>query len=513
MTHRSKMFTIVPILALLAASITTASGSATAASKPHSSSSAPTVVKIAWPEAVQSLDPDLTSEALPYDLMALFGGTLTTLSANGKSVEPGLASKWTVSSNGLTWTFTLRPGLKFSNGQPLTATDVMATFDQQRTDKADPAIGDFATWKDEIVKSPTQLLIELSAPQPSLPLILAAPYHSIFPAASVGNVAFYKDPISDGPYKLQSMSAGGTQEILVANADYYGAQPAIPKVEFLFVPSDNTRVIELRANQIQVAGELAPSDLKQLKSNGLVGRDAAQYGSYMIWISDRKSPLSNVNVRKAISDSIDRAQINSIIWNGGNTVIGSLFPSTMPEYLSDIPTAYNVAAAKKLLKGTPCAKGCTIPMQVRTGYPIEDEMATIIEQDVAPTGITIQIDSVDNAVQSANLSDANFQMALNWLGLEVPDPISWLDYAVLSTGGINALFSGYDNPTVNALVAKATSATGAAELADIARINGIFAEDLPYIPLVDYTTSLGLTKQVAPYVTLSPEDVFVIASK
>jgi len=97
-------------LALLASILTTASGSATAASKPHSASSPPKVVKIAWPEQVQSLDPDLTSEALPYDIMALMGGTLTTLSANGKSVEPGLASKWTASSNGLTWTFTLRKG-------------------------------------------------------------------------------------------------------------------------------------------------------------------------------------------------------------------------------------------------------------------------------------------------------------------------------------------------------------------------------------------------------------------
>jgi peptide/nickel transport system substrate-binding protein len=511
--HRPNMYVVVPVLALFAATLVIPSGSAIAASKSRSTSSAPKVVKIAWPEQLQSLDPDRTTEALPYDVLALLGGTLTDLSANGKNVVPGLASSWSASSNGLTWTFTLRSGLKFSNGKALTAADIRATYDRQRTDKADPNIGDFVTWKNVVAKSPTELVIDLSKPQPSLPLILAAPYHVIFPAASVGTEAFYKDPISDGPFKLQSMGAGGVQETLVANPDYYGAQPAIPKVEFLYVPNDNTRVIELRANQVQVAGELAPSDLKQLKGNGLVAQDAKEYGSYMIWMSDRKAPLSSVNVRKAISDAIDRSQINDIIWNGGNTTIGGLFPSTMPEYLSDIPTTYNVAAAKKLLKGTPCANGCTIPMQVRTGYPIEDEMATIIEQDVAPIGITIQIDSVDNAVQAQNLSDYNFQMALNWLGLSVPDPISWLDLSVLYSGGIQSLFSGYNNPTVNALVLKATSASGATETADIARINGIFAQDLPYIPLLDYTTSLGLTKQAAPYVTLASDDVFVIASK
>jgi peptide/nickel transport system substrate-binding protein len=513
MKHRSKLFAMVSIPALLAATLAIPSGPAIAASKSHSTSSAPKVVKIAWPEEATTLDPDRTTEALPYDVLALLGGTLTNLSANGKNVVPGLASSWSASSNGLTWTFTLRPGLKFSNGQALTAADVKATFDRQRTDKADPNIADFANWKDTVAESPTELVIDLSKPEPSLPLILAAPYHVIFPAASVASEAFYKDPISDGPFKLQSMSAGGTQVTLVANPDYYGLQPAIPKVQFLYVPNDNTRVIELRANQIQAAGELAPSDLKQLKSDGLVARDAKEYGSYMIWISDKKSPLSSVNVRKAISDAIDRAQINDIIWNGTNPPIGSLFPTTMPEYLSDIPISYNVAAAKKLLAGTPCANGCTIPMLSDSSDPVQGDIATIVAQDVAPIGITIQIDSVDSSVQANDEADYNFQMAVGAVALEVPDPISWLDIAVLYTGGIESLFSGWNNPSVTALVGKASSSSGATEAADIARINGIFAQDLPYIPLVDYTTSLGLTKQVAPYVTLGSDNAFAIASK
>jgi ABC-type transport system substrate-binding protein len=511
MKHR--MLAIVSILALLGATLAIPSGSATAVSKAHSTSAAPKVVKIAWPEEATTLDPDRASAALPLDVLALLGGTLTNLSANGKSVGPGLASSWAVSSNGLTWTFTLRSGLRFSNGEPLTASDVKATYDRQRTDKVDLNIADFASWKDVVAKSPTEVVIELNKPQPSLPLVLAGAYHSIFPAASVAKEAFYKDPISDGPFKLQSMSAGGTKEIMVANSDYYGAQPAIPTVEFLYVPNDNTRVIELRANQIQAAGELAPSDLKQLKSDDLVDRDAKEYGSYMIWISDRKSPLSNVNVRKAISDAIDRAQINDIIWNGGNPPIGSLFPSTMSEYLSDIPTTYNVAAAKKLLKGTPCANGCTIPMLADSSDPVQGDIATIVAQDVAPTGITIQIDSVDSSVQNNDEADYNFQMTVGAVALGVPDPISWLDLTALYSGGIESLFSGWNNPTVNALVAKAASTSGATEMADIARIDGIFAQDLPYIPLVDYTTSLGLTKQVAPYVTLGASNVFAIASK
>jgi ABC-type transport system substrate-binding protein len=507
------MIGFVSILALFASTLAIPSGSATAASNSHSTSSAPSVMKIAWPEQATTLDPDRADSASTNNLWALLGGTLTNLSSNYTSVEPGLATSWTVSSNGLTWTFTLRSNLKFSNGQPLTATDVKATFDRERTDKVNPHIGDFAVWRDVVVKSPTEVVIELSKPQPSLPLILSGPYHAIIPAASVAKTASYRNPISDGPYKLQSLNPGGTQVILVVNPDYYGAQPAIPKIEFLYVPNDNTRVIELKANQVQIAGELAPSDLKLLASDGLVTRDTKEYGSTMIWVNDRKSPLSNVNVRKAISDAINRTQINQFIWNGSNPPLGSFFPSTMPEFLNDIPTTYSVAAAKKLLVGTPCASGCTIPMQVSTEDPIQGAMATIIEQDVAPTGITIQIDSVDNAVQAANQGDYNFQLTLGSVALDVPDPISWLDLTALYSGGIESLFSGWNNPTVNALVGSAARTSGASEMADIARISKIFAQDLPYIPLVDFTTSLGLTKQVAPYVTLGPNDLFKIAAK
>jgi ABC-type oligopeptide transport system substrate-binding subunit len=152
-------------------------------------------------------------------------------------------------------------------------------------------------------------------------------------------------------------------------------------------------------------------------------------------------------------------------------------------------------------------------MQVSTEDPIQGAMATIIEQDVAPTGITIQIDSVDNAVQAANQGDYNFQLTLGSVALDVPDPISWLDLTALYSGGIESLFSGWNNPTVNALVGSAARTSGASEMADIARISKIFAQDLPYIPLVDFTTSLGLTKQVAPYVTLGPNDLFKIAAK
>jgi ABC-type transport system substrate-binding protein len=487
-------------------------GTASAATK--SQPSAPGSVRIAWPEAVATLDPDRTTDILPVDILHLIGGTLTALDAQATGATPGLAKTWNVTPDGLRWTFVLRSGLRFSDGTPLTASDVKATFERQMTDKSDPNLADFSEWKQINVVSPTELTIQMAKPEPSLPLLLASPGHSIFPATSSGQgEAFFRDPVSDGPYKLKSITPGGTAETLVANRDYYGAQPAVRTVVFSYVPNDNTRVIELRAHQIDVAGELSPTDLPQITSSNLVARVARQFGAYQIWISDRKSPLSNVNVRKAISDAIDRSQIDSIVWHGADPPLGGLFPDTMSQYVNNIPTAYNPSLAKKLLKGTPCARGCTIPMLVRTGYPIEDQTATIIQQDVQPIGINIEIQSVDNAVQSQDLSNANFQMALNWFGLSVADPITYLNYAVLSSGGINALFSGWNSPQANAAVERAATTSGSTEAAAISDINRIFARDLPYIPLVDYATVIGLSKSAAPFVTLGADSMFNIASK
>jgi ABC-type transport system substrate-binding protein len=473
----------------------------------------PQIVKIGWPEPVTTLNLGRTTDIMPMIVMHLVGGTLMNFNSSATGVVPGLAQKEAVSKNGLTYTFTLRPSLKFSDGTPLTAQDVKATFDAQRKDKANANAADFTAWKSVSAPNSTTVKIGLSVPQPSLPEILAAPWHAIFPASasSKGN-AFFSKPISDGPYMVQSYASDGTQTVLSANPDYWGAKPVVPQVQFTDIEDENTRILQLKAHQIDVAGELSPSSIPQLTGGGVTATVNRVFGEYYIWTNDRKQPLSDLRVREAISDAVDRNQLNKIVWAGKNVPNGGLFAGTMKEHVNVIPLKPNIAKAKALLKGTACANGCSIQIMVRNGRPIDSGSAIVVQHDLKQIGINLEIQNLDNATVSQKESSGNFDTEIEWLGLPLDIPDTWLNYAMLSTGGVHCLFSGYDSPVSDALVNKIKESSGSKRAGYVAAINRLFGKDLPYVPLVDAATILGWNTAVMPYVKAGPTGFFDIAS-
>jgi peptide/nickel transport system substrate-binding protein len=348
-----------------------------------------------------------------------------------------------------------------------------------------------------------------------LPVLLAAPWNSILPAFGLKQPAstFYRRPISAGPYMVESMASDGTNVTLGVNPNYAGAKPVVPRVIFTDVEDENTRRIQLQGNQIDVAGELDPTALQQLKGDGITVTVNPQFGGYYIWMSDRKPPLSNANVRRAISTAVDRQQMNTVIWAGQNRPLGGLLPSTMPGHEENIPTARDLQKAKQLLAGTPCASGCRIGIMVRNGRPVDQKSALILKQDLQQIGIDVAIEQVDNGVASKRESDGSFDMEIEWLGLPLPVPDTYLTYAVVSDGGIQALFSGYHSAQMDAAAKQVMRTSGAARAAALTKVNAIFARDLPYVPLYDYAQVLAWHTDVQPYLKYTPSGYFEVASR
>jgi peptide/nickel transport system substrate-binding protein len=509
-SHRGRALVGCAVLVVAALFVTLASGVARA----DRSAGPPQVVRVGWPERVKTLDLARTTDILPMMVVHLIGGTLMNFNATSTGVVPGLAAKTSVSSGGKKYTFTLRPHLRFSDGTPLTAKDVRATFDAQRKDKANSNAADFAQWTSVSAPAANKVVITLKGPQPSLPSLLAAPWHAVFPASAVAKGAsFWNKPVSAGPFRVQSLSGGGATVNLAANPYYWGPKPAIPKFVFSDVEDENTRIIQLKAKQIDVAGELSPSSIPQLSGGGVSGEVVRQFGAYYIWMSNRKQPLSDVNVRKAISYAVDRDQINKLVWSGKNKPLGGLFPSTMSEHVNNIPIKQDIAKAKSLLVGTQCASGCTVKIMVRNGRPVDQKNAVIIQQNLKLIGIDVQIENVDNSVASQREASGDFDMEGEWLGLPLDIPDTYMNYAVLSNGGINALFSGYHSAAMDAAVNKAKASSGAARAAAIAEVNRLFARDLPYVPLNDAATVLGWNASVKPYMKYGPNGLFDVKGK
>ncbi len=481
-----------PVLACGAAVAATALAALAAlapAALGDSRAAVPSTVTIGLTLKVSNLDPDLAVEPSNLDALHLIGGTLTELPGKGGPVTPGLAKTWKVAANGLTVTFNLRSGLRFSDGSPLGAADVIASYRHFLSDKGNVNAGLLAPIKTVTAKGQT-IVFKLKTPYPSFTTVVGEPTFPIFPAKGIAAIKqFLKMPISAGPYKISAWN--GSNITLVRNPNYVGAKPVVQTIKFTTVIDPNTRVVQLRGGQIDIADNLPGSVIPQLtgKIRPVV---TPIYGGVYLYVNNRRAPLNDSRVRRAISLAMDRQQINSIAFAGKSKPMDSFFPSTMGCcHQSAPPINRDVAKAKALLVGTPCASGCKVKLMLRNGLDYADRAGVVVQQDLKAIGIDASIEQVDPSVAGKAEGDGTFDLEVNGLNDYVDIPDGMLTYGVISTGGINALFSGYKSKAMDTAALKAISSQGGARKAALVQVEKIYAKDMPFVPLVNLALITG----------------------
>jgi ABC-type transport system substrate-binding protein len=295
----------------------------------------------------------------------------------------------------------------------------------------------------------------------------------------------------------------------VRNPYYYGPRAAIATLHFVAISDPATRLDELDSNQIQMTYDLAPTVSSELRG-AVKAMPIRYFGSLYMYMSDRKQPLSDVRVRKAISQAINRVQINDIAYGGENSPLCGFFPTTMTAHVDNVPCTPNLQKAKALLKGTQCQNGCTITTNVIDGIPVYENVAVVIQQDLKPLNINVKIQLLDTSIDTNQENDGTLQTEINGLVGTGNVPNEMLIYGLDGDGGIQSLFSGYNNPTMNAAITRSQTDTGAALNKDLATIESLYAQDLPYIPLVDFF-SLGATRVSSSVATMGPDGLLEVA--
>jgi peptide/nickel transport system substrate-binding protein len=465
-----------------------ASGVLARSPSPATAAAATSTVTVGWPAQIQTLDPDLAYDYVSTAALHLIGGNLFQLEPNGKLTD-GLATSWYVSPSGRTWSFRLRSGAKFSNGAPVTAADVKATFDRARLDKNNAAAGLFTPIVNVQAPKPNTVVISLNRAYPSFRTILAEPSFVVFPKSGIANSKSFLDaPVSAGEYELKSWG-GGPQATFVVNPHYYGTKPAVTTVQFTTIADPSARISQLESGQIDFAFNVPPTLLAQLKGQGGITTTVVPtYGFAGLSMNNTDSSLSNVNVRRAISLAIDRNQINSTVWDGLALPLAGFWPQTMTGYDKTIPTAANATKAKALLSGTPCANGCTLQLIYDTASAWKAPTALIIQSDLQKIGITVNLVALDFGTYISDAFGGKFQLALGYLAdyANVPDGLG--AYGLLGMpGGENSFFSKYTSSAMTAAVTKAVTSGGKQRVSALASINKLFVQDAPYANLFDYS--------------------------
>jgi peptide/nickel transport system substrate-binding protein len=376
---------------------------------------------------------------------------LYTVTNNGKGVMPWLATSYTVSANKKTYTFTLRKGVKFSNGQAMTSADVKFSIDQNRKATAGWAYLDSAISSVDD-PNPDTVVINLKFPWAPLLADLSIFANGIIPNNYDGQTEaeFYTHPIGTGPFKWDYWHKGQALK-LVRNPYYWQpGKPYLNSVTWEDVPSDNTRELNLKGGQAQIDQTPAWATVSSLKTTPGVDMDLfnSTQTNYLAFNELRK-PFQDVHVRRAISFAINRDSLVKAVLFGNGKPANSLFPPQVPYYQAATQgLQYNLAAAKAEMAKSSVPHGFTTDILVPAGNSDYVTIATILQAELKPLGIKLNITQLDPNTVNEDEQTLKYDMVLTLWTMDIPDPDELATFAVDPKSGARSFFTAYDNPTV-----------------------------------------------------------------
>jgi peptide/nickel transport system substrate-binding protein len=330
----------------------------------------------------------------------------------GSTTAPSLAESWQVSADGRVYDFTLRKGVKFHNGDPLTSEDVKFSFDRYKGAQA-KALKD----RVEAVETPDPLRVKfrLKNPWPDFMTFYTAASGAgwIVPkkyVEKVGDEGFKKAPVGAGPYKFVSFSPG-IELVMEAFDGYWRKTPSVKRLVFKVITDETTRLAALKRGEIDIVysirGELA-EELQ--KTPGLSLKPTVIQSPQ--WVSmldqwDPKSPWHDRRVRLAANLAIDRKAINQAITLGHSRLTYSIIPSTFDYYWQPPTYAFDPAQAKKLMAEAGYPNGFDAgEYYLDISYAnVQEAVANYLQQ----IGIKSKLRPIERAAHWASYSDKKYK--------------------------------------------------------------------------------------------------------
>jgi peptide/nickel transport system substrate-binding protein len=324
-------------------------------------------------------------------------------------MAPCLATAWHESDDGRTYDFELRQGVKFHNGDPLTAEDVKFSFERYKGTGA----GELKTRVKAIeIVSPYHIRYTLHAPWPDFLTFYATPATGagwIVPknyTEKLGNDAFKNNPVGVGPYRFVNYQPG-VELVLEANTDYWRQTPSVKRLVFKSVPEPTTRLAMLKQREADVAYAMYSSLAEDIQRDADLKLEpvlipGTEWGTF-VDMYDPKSPWHDKRIRLAANHAINRQAINEAETLGYSRLSGSIIPRGYEYALPLEPYAYDPTQAKELLKAAGVAKGFDAGE-----YSCDAVYAPVVEgfvNDLGAVGIRAKVQPMERAAIMAAQKD------------------------------------------------------------------------------------------------------------
>jgi ABC-type transport system substrate-binding protein len=436
-------------------------------------------IVITYKDDVATLDP-----AIGYDwqnwsmIKSIFDGLMDYVPGT-TDLRPGLAESYTLSDDGLTYTFTLRPGVMFHNGREMTAEDVKYSLDRV-TDPAtlSPGAGFFASIEGfdnagegglsgVSVIDPLTVQITLSRPDATFLHVMALNFASIVPREAVEAAGddFGKMPVGTGAFSLAEWTLG--QRLVFAKNDNYWREgvPYLDQITFEVGQEPVVALLRLQNGEVDVPGDgIPPASFQEVMSDPAQAERVViggQLHTGYVTMNVNIPPFDDVRVRQAVNMAINKDRIIQVI-NGRADPATQPLPDSMPGYTADYAGyAYDVEAAKALMAEAGYADGVDTELFVMNTDP-NPRIAQAIQADLAAIGINASIQNLAqaNVIEAGGAGTAPmiWSGGMAWIA-DFPDPSNFygpiLGCAGAGEGGWN--WSKYCNEALDAMATEADS--------------------------------------------------------
>ncbi|MBX5000145.1 ABC transporter substrate-binding protein [Rhizobium lentis] len=415
------------------------------------------VLTIGRREDSTTFDPIKTAQNIDNWVFSNVYDVLIRVDKTGTKLEPGLAESWTVSDDGLTYTLKIRD-TKFSDGSPLTAEDAAFSLLRIRDDPASLWSDSYKVIDTAVATDAHTLTIKLKNPSAPFLSTLALPNASVISKKgmeSLGAEAYGEKPIASGAFVVDEWRRGD-RVILKKNPNFWEADRVkLDGVEWISVPDDNTRMLNVQAGELDAAIFVPFSRVEELKKDPNLNVDInASTREDHLLINHAHGALGKKEVRQALDLAIDKKAIVDTVTFGQGTVANSYIPKGALYYYADnLQRPYDPAKAKEMLAAAG-ASDLTLNYVVRAGDEVDEQTAVLVQQQLQKAGITANLQKVDPSQEWDMLVAGDYDISVNYWTNDILDPDQKTTF-VLGHDSNNNYLTNYKNEAVKELVAKA----------------------------------------------------------
>jgi peptide/nickel transport system substrate-binding protein len=491
----------------------------------HADAAAPTVLRVGLTQDIDTLNPFMAEFASSTDIGRAMYEFLTTYAPTNEAPVPGLATKWSHSADGRTWTYTIRGNATWSDGQPITARDAAFTYNLMMTNPvAATANGNFvANFAKVTAPDPTTLVITTKAPQATM-LALDIPIVPQHIWAGVHDIAKYTNlptpghpTVGSGPYLLTDYREGQFVK-LAANKHYWRGAPKVDQLEFVHFDNTDAEVQALIKGDIDLVNGLSAAQFDTLTHAKNITTNKAEGGRFVDLvmnsgaatrtgtpIGDGNPALRDIKVRTAIAQAIDPKILVQKVYGGYAQLGTGYVPDKFAIYhwnpAPQQARAFNPAAANATLDAAGYPKGpdgirvgkdgkpLNLRLIGRSDKPEQTQMAAYFKSWLGAIGISVDVQIVSSNRLNDVSAAGDFDLEFSGWGVD-PDPDAVLSLQTCENrpdvaGGSNDTEAFFCNKAYDSLYAKQLSNMNPdARVADVKQLESMFYQQVPEVTLL-----------------------------